>query len=264
MSVFTLVHRALPFPWKRRPSTKGKEKEERPDVVDIEFPASIPNSKVSHNVSPEPRTAKLPNPSLPGNGSSSLQVAVKQSPDRAASDSSGALPAPDPDLSSGSQACLAYVPDLPRPSSPPPQLTRAVSWASIVRSRSRWTVEQERELARAEEQLTRCQKAWSSEQELWITYVQALSEEKEAHQGFMLMRTKQQEDERAQFRKAWKRRRSVEDAVQHKEKALVIRKNSNGLSKMRRAQHAYTSMASSNFKMDDMAVTKSPMLACQG
>ncbi|KAJ5240073.1 hypothetical protein N7468_004692 [Penicillium chermesinum] len=160
-----------PLPWKRRPSTKGKEKEERPDVVDIEFPASIPNSKVSHNVSPEPRTAKLPNPSLPGNGSSSLQVAVKQSPDRAASDSSGALPAPDPDLSSGSQACLAYVPDLPRPSSPPPQLTRAVSWASIVRSRSRWTVEQERELARAEEQLTRCQKAWSSEQELWITYV---------------------------------------------------------------------------------------------
>lgn len=51
------------------------------------------------------------------------------------------------------------------------RLVRIVSWASIVGDRSRWTMEQERELAMAESQLARCQKAWSSEQELWLAYV---------------------------------------------------------------------------------------------
>lgn len=51
------------------------------------------------------------------------------------------------------------------------QLVRAVSWASIVRSESRWTAEQESELVRAQRQLGKCQKAWSSEQEVWLSYV---------------------------------------------------------------------------------------------
>lgn len=90
--------------------------------------------------------------------------------------------------------------------------------------------------------------------------VQALSEEKEAHEGFMLMRTKQQEEERVQFRKACKRRRSIEDAEQQKQTFLVIRRNSSGLQKLRRTQHAY--IASSN--MGALASAKSPVLTCQG
>ncbi|KAE8138458.1 hypothetical protein BDV38DRAFT_244701 [Aspergillus pseudotamarii] len=51
------------------------------------------------------------------------------------------------------------------------RLVRVVSWASIVCDKCRWTAEQERELAVARSELGRCQKAWSSEQELWLSYV---------------------------------------------------------------------------------------------
>ncbi|KAF5866361.1 hypothetical protein ETB97_012527 [Aspergillus alliaceus] len=91
------------------------------------------------------------------------------------------------------------------------QLVRAVSWASVVCDRCRWTAEQERELAIAQSELGRCQKAWSSEQELWLACVEALQEEKEAHEEFLSHRAKQQDDEQQHFRKAWKRRRSSED-----------------------------------------------------
>lgn len=51
------------------------------------------------------------------------------------------------------------------------KVVRVVSWASILSHRCRWTRRQERDLAIAERQLARCQKAWSSEQEVWLVYV---------------------------------------------------------------------------------------------
>lgn len=51
------------------------------------------------------------------------------------------------------------------------RLVRVVSWASVVCDKCRWTAEQERELAIAQSELGRCQKAWSSEQELWLSHV---------------------------------------------------------------------------------------------
>jgi hypothetical protein len=55
------------------------------------------------------------------------------------------------------------------------RLIRAVSWANIVRSQYRWTQEQEQQLKLAMKELARCQKAWSSEQELWLTQVRDIS-----------------------------------------------------------------------------------------
>lgn len=176
MSVFTFVQRALPLPlaWKRRPSaSKGKEKGiDLDDAFEIDIQSPTTASKVSFaENAPEPLTAKIPNPSLPSDVPHALQVAVKQSPSHAASadDLSDALHATNSDPVSDSQAYS--FPDLPRSSSPRAQLVRAVSWASIVRSQCRWTAEQEQELLRAEKQLARCQRAWSSEQELWISHV---------------------------------------------------------------------------------------------
>jgi hypothetical protein len=51
------------------------------------------------------------------------------------------------------------------------RLVRIVSFKSIAHDRSRWSSSHERELAIAEHELARCQKAWSSEQELWLEYV---------------------------------------------------------------------------------------------
>lgn len=51
------------------------------------------------------------------------------------------------------------------------RLVRIVSFKSIAHNRSRWSSSQERELAIAQHELARCQKAWSSEQELWLEYV---------------------------------------------------------------------------------------------
>ncbi|OJJ44326.1 hypothetical protein ASPZODRAFT_144902 [Penicilliopsis zonata CBS 506.65] len=86
--------------------------------------------------------------------------------------------------------------------------SRLVRVVSVVRTRRRWTGEQERDLSIAEHELARCQKAWSSEQELWLAYIKDLEEEKEAHEDFLHHRSKQQDDERLRFRRAWERRRS--------------------------------------------------------
>jgi hypothetical protein len=51
------------------------------------------------------------------------------------------------------------------------RLVRIVSFKSIAHDRTRWSSSQARELAIAEHELARCQKAWSSEQELWLEYV---------------------------------------------------------------------------------------------
>ncbi|KAE8149745.1 hypothetical protein BDV25DRAFT_140527 [Aspergillus avenaceus] len=107
------------------------------------------------------------------------------------------------------------------------RLGRVVSWASVVCDQCRWTTEQERQLAVARRELARCQKAWSSEQELWLTCIEALAEEKEAHEEFLLNRAKQQDDEQQHFRKAWNRRRSSDEQLQN-------RSPSRGLGRLRK------------------------------
>ncbi|KAL4748154.1 hypothetical protein BDW72DRAFT_205871 [Aspergillus terricola var. indicus] len=49
------------------------------------------------------------------------------------------------------------------------QRERIVSWDGVKeQARSRWTTEQEEKLEHARAELARCQKAWSSEQEVWL------------------------------------------------------------------------------------------------
>ncbi|GFF36709.1 hypothetical protein IFM46972_04979 [Aspergillus udagawae] len=91
------------------------------------------------------------------------------------------------------------------------RLVRIVSFKSIAHDRTRWSSSQERELAIAEHELARCQKAWSSEQELWLEYIKILLEEKEAHEEFLSHRAKQSGDEQVHFRKAWRSRRAGEE-----------------------------------------------------
>ncbi|KAL3259256.1 hypothetical protein ABHI18_005412, partial [Aspergillus niger] len=93
-------------------------------------------------------------------------------------------------------------------------LVRVVSWASLAGDRCRWTMEQERRLAIARSELARCQKAWSSEQELWLAQIEKLHEEKEAHEHFIHHRAKQQDEEQQHFRKSWIRRKSYEEQQQ--------------------------------------------------
>lgn len=59
----------------------------------------------------------------------------------------------------------------------PNKRVRIISWRldnnnnKMVPGRCRWTLEQERRLQAAQQQLARCQKAWSSEQEVWLKHV---------------------------------------------------------------------------------------------
>ncbi|KAL4817906.1 hypothetical protein BDW67DRAFT_183200 [Aspergillus spinulosporus] len=49
------------------------------------------------------------------------------------------------------------------------QRKRIVSWDGVKdQARNRWTTEQEEKLEHARAELARCQKAWSSEQEVWL------------------------------------------------------------------------------------------------
>ena len=58
-----------------------------------------------------------------------------------------------------------------------PRTVRIISWQlgdltqTQTPGRCRWTLEQERELQLAQQELARCQKAWSSEQEVWLKQV---------------------------------------------------------------------------------------------
>ncbi|KAJ5692901.1 hypothetical protein N7462_002324 [Penicillium macrosclerotiorum] len=189
--------------------------------------------------------------------SDSLHIAVKQSSDPT---TSSQLP-PDTSSETESDSDPGYEVQNQSEASKPlarPHLARAVSWSSIVRSRCRWTSKQEKELLMAEKQLARCQKAWSSEQELWLAYIQALSEEKEAHEGFMMMRMRQQEEERCQFRKAWKRQRSVETAPHLKQDdSPTTASGNNRFNKLRRL-HRYGYVAPA------LTTTETTALACQG
>ncbi|KAJ5924552.1 hypothetical protein N7466_008739 [Penicillium verhagenii] len=269
MAVLTIVQRAIPFPWKRRSSatsttSKGKEKEEE---LDFELNLDHDSDLYFHEKSPGTQFAAIPRPSMHSDVSDTLHVAVKQSPgpDQTIDPHASSSEFSDCDSDSESEIDQQEASS----SSSRARFGRMVNWASIVRSRCRWTQEQEKELQGAEKQLARCQRAWSSEQELWLSYIQVLREEKEAHEGFMLMRLKQQEDERSQFRKVWKRRRSIESALEEKEKekekekerekekqiTLMVKGNINGLQKLRRLQLGYLSPTS--------LVTKSPAVTCQ-
>lgn len=57
----------------------------------------------------------------------------------------------------------------------PSKRVRIISWRldnnKMVPGRCRWTLEQEKRLKVAQQQLARCQKAWSSEQEVWLKHV---------------------------------------------------------------------------------------------
>lgn len=167
MSVFTIVHRALPplsLPWKRRTSLKGKSPEleilSEKDTVLSNSPSISPHA---HNNEPIFMHRDVHGP---------VQVAVKAHANHETPTPQSASSAPenilDPVSDSTSENRVHYSSQT-RPTRP--QLARAVSWASIIRSRDRWTVEQERELVHAQRQLERCQKAWSSDQEVWLSYV---------------------------------------------------------------------------------------------
>lgn len=159
MSVITIVQRALPFSlyWKRRHSA-SKEKEANPGSPDL----AIHEDELFGNQSTDSSGTTLHH-----DVSDAVHIAVKQ-PVNDTTKPDASSPESDLDsdskhethrLSDSSQACARE------------QLCRAVSWASIVRSQSRWTKEQERQLWMAEKQLRKCQKAWSSEQEIWLAYV---------------------------------------------------------------------------------------------
>ena len=159
MSVITIVQRALPFSllWKRRHSTT-KEKETNPESPDQAFHE---DELFGNQLTGSPGTT------LHYDVSDALHIAVKQPlDDTTKPDASGPESDSDSDfehetyrLSDNSQA---YARE---------QLCRAVSWTNIVRSHCRWTKKQERQLWIAEKELRRCQKAWSSEQEVWLAYV---------------------------------------------------------------------------------------------
>lgn len=70
------------------------------------------------------------------------------------------------------------------------------------------------------------------------------------------MRLKQQDDERNQFRKVWKRRRSIERAIEEKEKQITVtvKGNINGLQKLRRLQLG---------SLSPTLMAKSPAVTCQ-
>jgi hypothetical protein len=164
MPVFTIVQRALPFPWRRRSLTsKGKEKE---DDLNLDFESSDHDSDLYFQEKFVGSQFAAPSSPLHRDVSDDLHIAVKQSPDPTIDPHGSNSEYSDLDSETGSE-----IDEQASSSSSHARVGRVVSWASIVRSRCRWTHEQEKELLGAEKQLARCQKAWSSEQELWLSYV---------------------------------------------------------------------------------------------
>lgn len=86
--------------------------------------------------------------------------------------------------------------------------------------------------------------------------IQILNDEKDAHEGFLLMRARQQQEERYQFRKAWRRRRSGEDWVQNRVDDGK-KGSANGFGKLRLLQR-YGSVVS------NLSMTESTVVACRG
>lgn len=89
------------------------------------------------------------------------------------------------------------------------------------------------------------------------TKIKTLSEEKEAHEEFMLMRMRQQEEERNQFRKSWKRQRSVESAFEEKQDVSSVKSGATGLNKFPRLPRY-------GYSMSSLATTETTAVACRG
>ncbi|KAJ5103541.1 hypothetical protein N7532_004070 [Penicillium argentinense] len=251
MSVLTLVHRALPFTLskKRRKSTSSGSSRGKEKVTEIEASTPYHDSRDEIQIG-----------TLHRDVSNALHVAVKQDPglNPRTNDSRREQPASASASVSDSLSISDHeahrLEEKCEPSARS-RLARVVSWASIVGSQCRWTSEQEKELAHARKQLARCQKAWSSEQELWLAHIQDLNEEKEAHDGFMLLRTRQQYEEQQQFRKAWKRRRSLENTLELN--SPTLKRNDSMMSRLRRLQRQ-------GYMGAPLVTTDSTVLECRG
>ncbi|KAJ5155904.1 hypothetical protein N7492_008707 [Penicillium capsulatum] len=248
MSVLTLVQRILPISfWKRKTSsTKGKERDA--DRDDLAHPSDQDSNPAFGS------NAEAPSTTLHCDVSDAVHVAVNPSPEKTNGPRQGHVDTDsESDSDSISEAQIRQTTDPVNSSAP--ALFRGVSWASIVRTETRWSNQQEKQLLMAEKQLARCQKAWSSEQELWLSYIDTLSEEKKAHDGFMLMRTRQQEDERNQFRKAWKRRRSVETV---QSQVQPVKEYSHGAPKRRVPRSGYSGLGPT------LVASLAAPMACRG
>lgn len=158
MSVIAIVQRALsfPLPWKRRQSTS---KEKDPGL-------KSPDRKSHEEPPPGNQSAEHPCTTLHRDVSDAVHIAVRQPPDQTTNPD---VSSSETDSGSESEYQTRRLPD--SRTCAREQLSRAVSWASIVRNHRRWTKEHEKQLVMAEKQLKRCQKAWSSEQEVWLAYV---------------------------------------------------------------------------------------------
>ena len=173
MTVFTIVQRALPplsLPWRRRSSLKDNSPE---TGFDLTSDGSIPEPNgpnAEHNASTDLHSGVSTLSPL------QAHLAVRDDACESAEFLQSICATPDnmsESESDSTSACRPRATEKAR--STRAELARAVSWASIVRSQCRWTLEQEKELLHAQRQLARCQKAWSSEQELWLTCVCQLS-----------------------------------------------------------------------------------------
>jgi hypothetical protein len=168
MSVLTIVHRALPplsLPWRRRTSLKGK-------APDLEITLNEKND-LPDPLSPGPRPTAEDNQSVMHRDVlTPVQIAVKSDAPEHNDTPQSATPVSDNITPADSDSsCEIRASSSTQARRMRAQIARAVGWASIVRTRCRWTEEQEAELVRAQRQLGRCQKAWSSEQEVWLSYV---------------------------------------------------------------------------------------------
>jgi hypothetical protein len=177
MSAFTVIQRALPFSlrWKRRLSTSNTNEKE------IEF---FDDNSDHADMNSDGCDIQTSSPDLECDISNTVHLAVKSG----LGTNTGLFPGIDNfkhielDVNSVSDEESAFE---DKSQSLPPcinidrsdrsRLIRAVSWANIVRSRCRWTQEQEQQLQLAMKELARCQKAWSSEQGLWLTHVRDIS-----------------------------------------------------------------------------------------
>ncbi|EPS30142.1 hypothetical protein PDE_05092 [Penicillium oxalicum 114-2] len=242
MPVLAVVQRAFPLglSWKRRPSPdKGKAKDITLHTTVERFLPSLDDDILHLGM----KRTKLAAPfSLQCDDAHGMHVAVKPGPDPSQLPRCPVLTSDNSSSESlAEDSEVEWTTHLPVSSSggssTGTRLARVVHWASIVPSRSGWSKEQERRLLMAQKQLAICQKAWSSEQELWLDHVHILSTEKAAHECFMLMRTRQQEDERVQFRRAWRRRRSTESLFSSGEESKTDKeKNPGAFLNLRRLQ----------------------------
>jgi hypothetical protein len=169
MTVFTIVQRALPplsLPWRRRSSSKGKAPESELDFSNYGFQSEPNGPNAGHDASADLHSDVSTSSPLQAN------LAVRDDALESAEFLQSMCATPDNMSEVESEATstrrLRFT---EKARSTRTELARAVSWASIVRTQCRWTFEQEKELLHAQRQLARCQKAWSSEQELWLSCV---------------------------------------------------------------------------------------------